>query len=92
MKKKTSLIIEDNVVKIEGLGHLSFNEKMENPLLKQVKKAKIKFLRTPGRALGIHGKFSSTAVTTSPKTALSTILHVIKFCQFGERLFTGQTV
>ena len=84
------MVGSDFTTEVEGLG--SFFKKLATISAKAGKKFATNVLKFPGRALEIFSNNATSAATTSPKAALSSILSAISFFHTGKGLYFGKFV
>ena len=84
------MIVSDNVIQAEGLG--DFFKNLRKISAKAGKKLATNIISNPRRALNLTAKIATSAVTKSPKAALSTLPEVINFYHTDKGLYLGKFV
>ena len=88
--RKKTMIVSDNVIQAEGLGH--FFKNLGKASAKAGKKLAKNVLSNPGRALDLTAKIATAAASKNSKQALSTLPELITFYNTGKGLYLGKFV
>ena len=84
------MIVSDNVIQAEGLGH--FFKNLGKKGLNVSKKMAKNVLSNPGRALDLTAKIATAAAFRNSKQAVSTLPELITFYNTGKGLYLGKFV
>ena len=88
--RKKSMIVSDNTIKEEGLGH--FLKNLGKKGLNVSKKMAKNVLSNPGRGLYITAKIATAAASRNSKQALLPLPELITFYNIGKGLYLGKFV
>ena len=88
--RKKSMIVSDNTIQAEGLGH--FFENVSKKRINISKKMAKNVISNPGRALDLTAKIATAAASKNSKQALSTLPELITFHNTGKDLYLGKFV